>query len=207
MTVISLGCRLLDISSGLPEGGNGPDRTVATTGWLPPPFCLALLRAGFAEPNESPRLLVRSYRTVSPLPLDKLGTGPTAMACPELVEGRFTFCCTFPDLTAGRCYRSPCPVEPGLSSRPRQAWHQRPSGPLGGRLELYRNSRAAAGCRRRFSWNADAKPRRADPVVPAHSVFFGTCRTGIHRFSTRRKKMRSWPADTTHRNTLRAHWL
>ena len=31
-------------------------------------LCLALLRAGFAEPAGSPRLLVRSYRTVSPLP-------------------------------------------------------------------------------------------------------------------------------------------
>jgi hypothetical protein len=30
--------------------------------------CLALRRAGFTEPGESPRLLVRSYRTVSPLP-------------------------------------------------------------------------------------------------------------------------------------------
>lgn len=31
--------------------------------------CLALHRVGFTEPGESPRLLVRSYRTVSPLPL------------------------------------------------------------------------------------------------------------------------------------------
>src|SRR5262249_4905161 len=30
--------------------------------------CLALHRVGFAKPGESPRLLVRSYRTVSPLP-------------------------------------------------------------------------------------------------------------------------------------------
>ena len=30
--------------------------------------CLALLRVGFTEPAESPRLLVRSYRTFSPLP-------------------------------------------------------------------------------------------------------------------------------------------
>ena len=30
---------------------------------------------------------------------------------------RFAFCCTFPGLAAGRCYRPPCPVEPGLSSR------------------------------------------------------------------------------------------
>jgi len=34
----------------------------------PPVPCLALLRVGFAEPPGSPRALVRSYRTVSPLP-------------------------------------------------------------------------------------------------------------------------------------------
>ena len=35
-----------------------------------PPFPdLALLRVGFAEPDESPRPLVRSYRTVSPSPV------------------------------------------------------------------------------------------------------------------------------------------
>ena len=63
--------------------------------------CLALRRAGFTKPDESPRLLVRSYRTVSPLPLAR----------------RFTFCCTFPDLTTGGRYPPPCPTTPGLSSR------------------------------------------------------------------------------------------
>ena len=29
---------------------------------------------------------------------------------------RSAFCCTFPSLTAGRRYRPPCPLEPGLSS-------------------------------------------------------------------------------------------
>ena len=32
------------------------------------PFCLALLPMGFTQPDQSPDLLVRSYRTVSPLP-------------------------------------------------------------------------------------------------------------------------------------------
>ena len=35
----------------------------------PPSPCLALLPVGFAEPPGSPRALVRSYRTVSPLPV------------------------------------------------------------------------------------------------------------------------------------------
>jgi hypothetical protein len=52
---------------------------------------------------------------------------------------RSAFCCTFPGLTAGGCYPSPRPTEPGLSSRrcrptgrcggPRQI-DRRPSGPL-----------------------------------------------------------------------------
>jgi len=32
---------------------------------------------------------------------------------------RCHFCCAFPRVTPGRCYRPPCPVEPGLSSRGR----------------------------------------------------------------------------------------
>ncbi len=37
-------------------------------------LCLTLLRVGFAEPTESPRLLVSSYLTVSPLPPVVAGT-------------------------------------------------------------------------------------------------------------------------------------
>ena len=36
---------------------------------MPSTPCLALLRVGFAEPYESLRMLVRSYRTVSALPV------------------------------------------------------------------------------------------------------------------------------------------
>src|SRR5437762_14002145 len=39
--------------------------------------CLALLRAGLAEPQQSPAVLVSSYLTVSPLPVSR----------------RFIFCC------------------------------------------------------------------------------------------------------------------
>ena len=41
----------------------------------PPSPCLALLPVGFAEPPGSPRALVRSYRTVSPLPVRRSETG------------------------------------------------------------------------------------------------------------------------------------
>ena len=44
----------------------------------PPSPCLALLRVGFAEPPGSPRALVRSYRTVSPLPV-RSPRGPSAI--------------------------------------------------------------------------------------------------------------------------------
>jgi len=41
--------------------------------------CLTLLRVGFTEPSGSPRALVRSYRTVSPLPVRRPGAPPSAV--------------------------------------------------------------------------------------------------------------------------------
>src|SRR3954468_18690937 len=48
-----------------------PTREVAgePAGRAAHPLCLALLRVGFAEPYRSPCTLVRSYRTVAPLPV------------------------------------------------------------------------------------------------------------------------------------------
>src|SRR4051812_10672835 len=48
-----------------------PTREVAgePAGRAAHPLCLALLRVGFAEPCRSPCTLVRSYRTVAPLPV------------------------------------------------------------------------------------------------------------------------------------------
>ena len=66
---------------------------------------------GFTEPTESPRSLVRSYRTVSPL--------PRMTGIPVTVR-RFALCCTFPGLTAGRRYRPSHSLEPGLSSSHRK---------------------------------------------------------------------------------------
>src|SRR5205814_31252 len=46
--------------------------------------CSALLRVGFAEPPGSPRALVRSYRTVSPLPVPRGAIGglfSVALSC------------------------------------------------------------------------------------------------------------------------------
>src|SRR3954467_10294924 len=48
-----------------------PTREVAgePAGRAAHPLCLALLRVGFAKPYRSPCTLVRSYRTVAPLPV------------------------------------------------------------------------------------------------------------------------------------------
>ncbi len=80
-------------------------------------LCLALLRVGFAEPDRSPGLLVRSYRTVSPLPHRSLRASELAGATSMR---RFIFCGTFPDLATGGSYPPPCPLKPGLSSANRR---------------------------------------------------------------------------------------
>ena len=51
---------------------NDPDRIVSARRHAP--FCLALLPMGFTQPTQSPESLVRSYRTVSPLPRKLLPT-------------------------------------------------------------------------------------------------------------------------------------
>ena len=103
--LISLGCRLLDTSCSRPAG-----MTNRTNSWQSEDcrsFCLALLLMGFTQPARSPEPLVRSYRTVSPLP-------PAEPCGPA--DRRSTFCCTCPILADGGRYPPSCPVEPGLSS-------------------------------------------------------------------------------------------
>ena len=117
MTVIYLRSQLLATLSNLPE--SRPSRADSRDGFAETDrslaLCLILLRAGFTEPTESPRSLVSSYLTVSPLP-----------RISELIVRRYAFCCTVPNLTAGRRYRPLCPAKPGLSSPSRS--QQRPSG-------------------------------------------------------------------------------
>src|SRR5438093_2431804 len=72
------------------------------------PLYAVLLQVGFTEPAPSPGPLVRSYRTVSPLP-----------AAPRLIRSarwRSALCCTFRGLTPPGGYPAPCPMEFGLSS-------------------------------------------------------------------------------------------
>ena len=103
---------------GYPEAGNdhssmdaGRPTPLATypEAWAGSPRTLPYLvlhRVGFTELPRSPEELVRSYRTVSPLPRTKR----------SLSAGRFTFCCTFLRVAATPGYGAPCPVVFGLSS-------------------------------------------------------------------------------------------
>ena len=132
---ISLGCRLLDLSSGLPGSRQraGPARGTARRTFrhvevhcslfdlAPGGVCLAKL---VTQP--AGELLPHRFTLTVRNPQNKGAVR------------RFTFCCTFPGLTAGGRYPSPCPAEPGLSSRRvrrRSIWRprelgRRPSGPL-----------------------------------------------------------------------------
>ena len=114
-------------SCGLPAYSGGPPSDVrapvALTSLRAAGF-LTLLRAGFAEPTGSPRPLVVSCTTVSPLP-----------ARPRPTR-RSVLCGTFPRVTPGGCCPPPCPAEPGPSSTlSRHVWSYaavaRPAPPHG----------------------------------------------------------------------------
>ncbi len=63
-------------------------------------FLFGLAPSGVFPATPVARRAVRSYRTISPLP----------------INGRYIFCGTFRRLTPPRRYLALCPVEPGLSS-------------------------------------------------------------------------------------------
>src|ERR1043165_4689009 len=88
-----------------PERLDATDPGVLTRRATPLPLYAVLLQVGFAEPISSPESLVRSYRTVSPLP---------AARC--RARWRSSLCCTFRGLAPPGSYPAPCPVEFGLSS-------------------------------------------------------------------------------------------
>ena len=110
--VIHLGHASPRASCGLPGSTRGP--RVAALRRLPP--YLALLRVGFTLPLPVASSAVRSYRTISPLPVRR-------------GLRRYIFCGTFRGLAPPRRYLAPCPAEPGLSSLP-AAREERPSGRL-----------------------------------------------------------------------------
>ena len=95
VTVIHLGWPLPTTSCALPAYSGGPPSNAR---------CLGLLRMGFTEPTWSPRSLVVSYTTVSPLLL------------PLARQGRSVLCGTVPRVAPGGCWPPSCPSEPGPSS-------------------------------------------------------------------------------------------
>ena len=85
------------------------------------PLYLVLLRVGFTELPMSPLELVRSYRTVSPLPWHSVRPcclPHSARQRLTIMHGawRFVFCGTFLRVTPTGRYPAPCSMEPGLSS-------------------------------------------------------------------------------------------
>ena len=98
VTTMTLGPPLPTASNALPGGPNDAGRVF-------PPYS-GFLPVRFTKPRRSPAPLVRSYRTVSPLP----------RCCPKTAKGRSTLCCTSSGLAAGGRYPPPCPMESGLSS-------------------------------------------------------------------------------------------
>ena len=101
---------------------------------------------------------VRSYRTISPLPVRD-----SRVAAPSAVY----FCGTFPRVSPGGRYPPPCPVVSGLSSR----GFLSPRGPLGPPLDGSPRARAAAKpaagyggerCGRRSSPERAERPRPRD---------------------------------------------
>src|SRR5580765_6216480 len=71
VTVIHLGQPLPTASSALPVCSGGPPSNA---------HCLSLLQVGFTKPTWSPRSLVVSYTTVSPLPPAGAGGGLFSVA-------------------------------------------------------------------------------------------------------------------------------
>ncbi len=122
---ISLGRRLPAASSDLPGRACEPDQFATASRSSP---CAVLLPVGFAEPGRSPGLLVRSYRTVSPLPQGRADKSAA-------FSRRFAFCCTVPVLADGGRYPPPlsCGARTFLSEivpLAERQYSQRPLGPL-----------------------------------------------------------------------------
>ena len=151
-TVIHLGPLLPVTSCGPPPSSGGqPSSARAGTASRPGPFDLApggVCRAARVAPGAGGLLHHRFTLTR------------------RRSDGRSVLCGTFPRVTPGRCYRSPCPVEPGLSST--AGVPPRPSGRLVPRQATApRAPTARRHDQRRVRWNAHSSPRRSRSSVRA----------------------------------------
>ena len=100
---------------------SGPVRPTRQLGRAVLERCLlGLAPGGGCQPRRSPAALVRSYRTVSPL--------PGRLAPP----GRSALCCPVREVTPAWLSPAPCPVESGLSSNDPKTARGRPAGSSAG---------------------------------------------------------------------------
>ena len=109
--------RIIHLGDALPRRSSTLTRRLATlrsrrTGHPRQPAYSSLLREGLATPPVTWLSRVGSYPTISPLPFRDTANRGRGL-------GRCDFCCAFPRVAPGRCYRLPCPAEPGLASRGR----------------------------------------------------------------------------------------
>ena len=130
---------IISLGRPLPERLNATDPGVMTPRDTRLPLYAVLLQMGFAKPAPSPGPLVRSYRTVSPL--------PAAPAIAREARWRFAFCCTFRGLAPPGSYPAPCPMEFGLSSD---------------EALVHRNEAAASGSSPAITW--ETRNPGHDPV-------------------------------------------
>src|SRR5213593_1448122 len=81
---------IICLGRSLPKRLDATDPGVMTERDTLLPLYAVLLQVGFTEPAPSPGPLVRSYRTVSPLP----ATRPLALSSGRRVRWRSALCCT-----------------------------------------------------------------------------------------------------------------
>ena len=130
----------------------------------PPAPCLTLLQVGFTEPSGSPRTLVRSYRTVAPLPVRPANRTPSAVCslwhCPA---GRpdWVLPSTLPCGVRTFLGRVEARTRPSnrLTTAPRSS-HVRRRAVTVGRVRRRRRCRSAPSDATRSSRRSRRRPRR-----------------------------------------------
>ena len=144
---------------GPPEGSSCEERTGC------PALCLALLPVGVADPTGSPRPLVRSYRTVSPLPVPGCPGHRRSVLCCPIREIAPTWLSPAPVPCGAPTFLDTSPKADAAVTRPTHRRHQ--FGPQARRTGNHRRS----DCGRpggRSAWRLiDRPPSGGSPQAPA----------------------------------------
>src|SRR4051795_7257089 len=164
--VIHLGLPLPAGSSGLPAGiGRAALERLRRTAANRRPF-LTLLRVGFTEPHRSPGVRWSLTPPFHPYQRERW---------------RSVLCGTVPRVTPGRCWRPPCPVEPGRSSATGSPPPTRPPSRLvrrGTSLGGGSERRRFRGCDQPGRGGDDEGPVGFGPVVEAGCLVHAAVITG-----------------------------